>query len=69
MRNFKLVYTLMYSKGPGWTPIQDSTEFVDRATAMKFLESTKDTLTSDVYLVRKEVSFFNEKHVFDISTK
>jgi hypothetical protein len=59
----------MYSKGNGWTPIQDSTEFVDRATAMKFLNSTKDTLTSDVYLVRKEVSLFNEKHVFDISTK
>jgi hypothetical protein len=69
MRNFKLVYTLMYNECNIWTPIEGPSEFLNRASAMEFLESTKDTLTSDVYLVRKEVSLFYEKNVFDISTK
>ena len=59
----------MYNECNIWTPIEGPKEFLNRASAMKFLESTKDTLTSDVYLVRKEVSLFYEKNVFDISTK
>ena len=59
----------MYNEGGLWVPIKGPEEFLNRAAAMKFLESAKDTLTADVYLVRKEVSLFYEKIVFDISTK
>ena len=69
MRNFKLVYTLMYNNSNIWTPIEGPCEFINRAAAMEFLESSKDKLTADVYLVRKEISLFYEKNVFDISAE
>lgn len=55
----------MYNESNIWKPVEGTTEFLNRAAAMKFLESNKDTLTASVFLVRKEVSLFYEKNVFD----
>lgn len=49
--------------------IKDGREFMNRAAARAYLDELTDSITEDVYLLRKEVAFFYDEKIFDNTKK
>jgi len=67
---YRLVYILC-TKGENkeWVPFNDGGEFMNRAAAREYLDELTDSITEDVYLLRKEVAFFYDEKIFDNTNK